>query len=264
MKSFPMILILFAIKCSLYQSNEETLERGYFDDSDINMRFTPPKRYFHTKEELELTKAVPIIDNQPCNDVHPLSVFIHAAGQTSGKYFDRRQTTRNTWVRELKSLNVSVYFAIALNKDEKINAELKKESDTHRDMIQFAFIDAYFNLTLKAISILRWIDKNCRNSEYILKTDDDVIVNSQLLLDSLGRFETGISGCLGVQEDIPRDPTSKNLMNYFFISIFCTSFHRKTIHSIRSIPTKDCAKICLGRGLYDGRKHNSFTVEVFI
>ena len=124
-------------------------------------------------------------------------MFIHSAGSSSEKYFGRRQALRNAWVNELKNLNISVYFAIALNKNQTINEELREESLKYRDMIQFGFIDDYSNLTLKAVSILRWINKKCLTSTYILKTDDDVIVNSELLLEKLSEFKTGISGNLG-------------------------------------------------------------------
>ena len=235
-RSFAILLVVYANKIS--SITEKNFEQDFKDQeqmeviiernlsfngigirsqetigSKIEIRAKPQIRYFHTKEEMELTKALPIIDNQPCNGVHPVSVFIHSAAQSSGKYFERRQTSRNTWVRELKNLNVSVYYAIALNKDQKINAELKEESDRHKDMIQFGFIDYYYNLTLKAVAILRWIDKNCLKTKHILKVDDDAIVNTRLLLDDLEVFKTGISGYLHKITHLHRDPKRISLNN---------------------------------------------------
>ena len=56
------------------------------------------------------------------------------------------------------------------------------------------FIDHYYNLTLKSLSILHWAQNKCKNSKLIVKTDDDVIVNINLILDNLDQFKSGITG----------------------------------------------------------------------
>ena len=186
--------VLLAFESNLFSN--ETLQRY--------VRQTKTQRKIvHSKDELNLTEVVEI-DNNPCKTQNLVSVFIHSAGHSTGKYFDKRQSQRQTWVSDLKNLNISVYFVIALNKNQTINEELREESNKYGDILQFGFIDAYHNLTLKAISILRWINKNCLKSTHILKTDDDVVVNPHLLLDKLSEFKTGISGV------IAREPTQRN------------------------------------------------------
>ena len=170
-----------------------------------------PRKFLNTAEELQLTKVVKI-DAQPCNGQHSVSVFIPSAGRSTGKYFDSRQTLRSLWVNELKDLNVSVYFVVAMNRNDTINEELEKEAKTYQDLIQFGFIDAYYNLTLKTIAILRWVNKKCLNSSYILKTDDDVIVNTQMLLKKLTQFKNGISGNLGQNLAPYREETSNEIL----------------------------------------------------
>src|ERR1700761_3263566 len=61
-------------------------------------------------------------------------------------------------------------------------------------MIQMPFIDNYWNQTLKTVSVLRWAHNKCQNSKFIIKTDDDTIINISMLLDSLNKLESGISG----------------------------------------------------------------------
>ena len=173
MKSFTKSLLIFLIICHLLR--KQSIE-------------SKTRRFYHTKEELELTKADPIIDNKPCSG-HTLAVFIHSAGRSSGKYFERRQFVRNSWVKELKEYEIDIYFTIALNKNQTINEELREESDTYKDMIQFPFIDAFYILTLKAKA-------KCLSAKYILKSDDDGFINSALLIDKLSQFERGISGFL--------------------------------------------------------------------
>ena len=38
-------------------------------------------------------------------------------------------------------------------------------------------MDDYFNLTMKNVFGLKWIANNCHGIKYVLKADDDVIVN---------------------------------------------------------------------------------------
>lgn len=47
------------------------------------------------------------------------------------------------------------------------------------------FIDTYNNLTLKTISALEWSWTHCSRVQYVLKTDDDVYINTPVLLDIL-------------------------------------------------------------------------------
>ena len=186
MNSFTKSLLIFVIICYFCQM---------IIDSKESVENRTRTTFSYTKEELELTKANPIIDNKPCSG-HTLAVFIHSAGYSSGKYFDRRQALRKTWIKELKEYKIKIYFIISLNSNQTVNEELREESDTYKDMIQFSFIDDYYNLTLKAISILRWINSKCLSVKFILKSDDDIVINSALLIDKLSEFKRGISGVL--------------------------------------------------------------------
>ena len=42
---------------------------------------------------------------------------------------------------------------------------------------QESFIDTYANLTLKSLLLLRWFTQRCEDSQYVMKTDDDVYIN---------------------------------------------------------------------------------------
>ena len=116
--------------------------------------------YIKTRDEVLLTKVV-TIDAKPCNSGQSLAVFIHSSAHSRGKYFENRQFLRNAWIRQLKDRNVSFYFLIGLNSDPLVNRELRSEADKYSDLIQFGFIDHYYNLTLKSISMLRWIQSKC-------------------------------------------------------------------------------------------------------
>ena len=151
------------------------------------------RKYFHPKEEILLTANV-TIDAKPCNSGQSLAVFIHSSAQSSGEFFEKRQILRNAWIRQLMDRNVSVYFLIGLNSDPIVNQKLRLEADKYEDLIQFGFIDHYYNLTLKSISMLRWIQSKCQTIAYTLKTDDDVMINVENLMNRLNEFKSGITG----------------------------------------------------------------------
>ena len=85
---------------------------------------------------------------------------------------------------------------IGLNSDPLVNRELRSEADKYSDLIQFGFIDHYYNLTLKSISMLRWAKNNCPTIAYIVKSDDDVMINVENLMNKLNEFKSGITGLL--------------------------------------------------------------------
>ncbi|KAK3713829.1 hypothetical protein RRG08_033802 [Elysia crispata] len=71
---------------------------------------------------------------------------------------------------------------------ERIDEEVKKNGDIFQD----SYIDTYKNLTLKSISIIKWISKKCPNARYVAKIDDDMYVNIPLLVTSLRNHATEI------------------------------------------------------------------------
>ena len=216
--AFVILLAIYANKISLisaetYEDLEDEEQMEVIGErnptfNSIDYESQDITKRVKTKEEMELTKALPVIDPKPCNDEHPIAVFIHSAARLSGKYFDRRMNSRNTWVSDVKKLKISVYFAIALNTDPIIDEGLRKESEKYGDIIQFAFKDDYFNLTLKAISILRWIDRKCRNAKWIVKTDDDILVDVIQIINNLNELEDGFHGIIFPKEKMHRDTKS--------------------------------------------------------
>ncbi|XP_054156750.1 beta-1,3-galactosyltransferase 1-like [Oppia nitens] len=177
--------------------------------SGLSVVLCGKRQYVHNTEEIELTKVV-VIDPKHCNTRHDMVVLIHSAGRSTGKYFDIRQELRSGWVGDIKTYNIGVWFALALNDNPTVNEELIIESDTYRDIIQFGFIDNYYNLTLKAIAIQRWLHRYCRSVKYLLKIDDDTFVNIGQLLKVLPDFPIGFNGLIRSGDlVVRRDPNSR-------------------------------------------------------
>ena len=150
------------------------------------------RTYYHSRNQLNLTKTIKIQPKELCNPLVPIAVFIHSTADD----FKRRQTMRNTWLSDVKRHNISAYFAIGLSANQTIDDLLLIESHLYSDLIQFGFVDNYYNNTLKAVSILRWIDTYCTSPPFILKTDDDVVVNISAVIDHLDELRPGFTGTL--------------------------------------------------------------------
>src|SRR6201996_8300940 len=144
----------------------------------------------------------PNIDTEPCADHQSVSIFILSAAVTFGGSYLKREAQRKTWVSDAKKNNISVYFVIALNENQTTNELLREESKQYKDMIQMQFIDHFYNQTLKTVSILRWAHNKCQKSKFIVRTDDDTIININMLLHRLNEFKSGITGITVADEDL--------------------------------------------------------------
>ena len=66
-------------------------------------------------------------------------------------------------------------------------------TNRYKDILQIDFQDSYRNLTLKSMLSFRWAVDECSSFQYILKTDDDMIVNFDVLIDQLDQLPTNIT-----------------------------------------------------------------------
>jgi hypothetical protein len=183
--------------------------QNYSKDYRVFHSGSDHRNFKHSKEELELTKVVKI--NQICQKSE-LSVFIHSSPTSSGSYFEKRQATRQTWASNAIKSIVNIFFVIAEPKDDKTQKELESEAFVNKDLIQFGFQDSYYNVTLKHVALLRWAHENCLHSKYILKTDDDIVVNIEHLLKNLHTLKKGITGYL-----IRYMPAFRDIKNPWYI-----------------------------------------------
>ena len=103
--------------------------------------------------------------------------------------FRHRNVIRSTWATSHNQLNkhFRVVFIIGQSLKRKVNDAIHLESKQNGDIVQFDFIDSYYNLTTKTIMGFRWASTYCSNAKYTLKVDDDVVVNIDNLLAYLNR-----------------------------------------------------------------------------
>jgi hypothetical protein len=100
---------------------------------------------------------------------------------------------RATWARRERNQEqenddydaMRVVFAIGTSSNRTINALVQAEASLHNDLLQEDFVDSYRNLTLKTLMIFKWAAEKCPGVRYILRINDDVVVNSPRLLGYL-------------------------------------------------------------------------------
>ncbi len=70
----------------------------------------------------------------------------------------------------------------------RLEAQLRNESLHHGDLLQFAFTDDYYNLTLKTVATVRWTALHCSRARFAFKLDDDAYLRVNRLLDTVDRL----------------------------------------------------------------------------
>ena len=114
------------------------------------------------------------------------------------KYGDRRKAIRETWGSTASGngwpqANVTsrlrLAFVFGKHPQNNLNILIGKENEQHADIIQGDFIEDYKNMTLKSLLGLRWVSMYCPQAKFILKSDDDMMVNVPALIDSLTQVD---------------------------------------------------------------------------
>nr|XP_046231737.1 N-acetyllactosaminide beta-1,3-N-acetylglucosaminyltransferase 2a [Scatophagus argus] len=106
-------------------------------------------------------------------------------------HFDRRQAIRETWGRAGVVANRTVATVFLLGNSLPMDhfpdllGMLDHEAELHKDLLQWDYRDTFFNLTLKEVLFLEWFSQNCPQAQFILKGDDDVVINTLRIIDFL-------------------------------------------------------------------------------
>ncbi|XP_076435317.1 beta-1,3-galactosyltransferase 1-like [Babylonia areolata] len=129
--------------------------------------------------------------------------------------FPRRQAIRDTWASVTKNNSAHVRHVFLLGTDGagRVSEEVKAESARFKDVMVSDFVDTYGNLTFKTIAGLRYLVQHCGEAKYFLKTDQDMYVFVERLLELANKkdatLQTSIGGsCFQVGKPW-RDPKTK-------------------------------------------------------
>lgn len=107
-----------------------------------------------------------------------------------------RNDNRQTWMKFLRDFPfVKVNFVIGLPRNASQQLNLWKEQQNHCDLIQFNFIDSYYNATVKTAHSIQYFYRYPWNEtstppEFMLRGDDDIYVNIPKLVEVLNPYLT--------------------------------------------------------------------------
>ncbi|XP_018546544.2 N-acetyllactosaminide beta-1,3-N-acetylglucosaminyltransferase 3-like [Lates calcarifer] len=118
-------------------------------------------------------------------------VFLLLVIKSSAANHDRRVALRKTWAKErshngvwIRRLFISGTMGAGFEK-KRWNKFLELEQREYSDILQWDFNDSFFNLTLKQILFLEWMERNCPHVHFLLNGDDDVFANTDNMVQYL-------------------------------------------------------------------------------
>lgn len=90
-------------------------------------------------------------------------------------------------------------------------AAINDESRKFNDILQGNFLEAYRNLTYKHVMGLKWIVDNCDENSYIMKMDDDIVINLYEILNVIKHrnINNSIAGHVLENMKPKREPANK-------------------------------------------------------
>lgn len=187
--------------------------------SIINQKLAPKANSIHFKVLHNVIEKSEISDTQiivqpSCDATFVAWIVTSYAGDPSP-----RSALRRAYVdRTLRRLGVRRIFLLGTltndgeGKTHVSRAALLDESLRFNDILLGDFLDTYRNLTRKHLMGLEWAVRSCERVRYIMKTDDDVVVDVYGVLDQLHRGmmdQVSLAGYLMRNMTPVREPANK-------------------------------------------------------
>uniref|UniRef100_A0AAY5EAP2 Hexosyltransferase n=1 Tax=Electrophorus electricus TaxID=8005 RepID=A0AAY5EAP2_ELEEL len=124
----------------------------------------------------------------PQNSAH---VFLLLVIKSSPANYERREVLRKTWAAERMQYGkqIRTVFLSGTSGDGyhkmRLNKLLWLENREHQDILQWDFKDSFYNLTLKQVLFMEWLERWCPNAHFLLNGDDDIFANTDNMVEYL-------------------------------------------------------------------------------
>ncbi|KAK2153888.1 hypothetical protein LSH36_282g03040 [Paralvinella palmiformis] len=140
------------------------------------------------------------------NLIHENTLFVFVQSKDSNR--EKRKQIRETWANrkvysDYHDNPICVIFAVGLppnvfisNKTDPILRDVIEEADKTKDILLLNMMDIYDNLTIKGFLTMLWIASQRFRSNYILKTDDDVLLNTFAWFRIVKKIQTNDIQCV--------------------------------------------------------------------
>ncbi|RNA02120.1 beta-1-3-galactosyltransferase 1-like [Brachionus plicatilis] len=153
-------------------------------------------------------------------------IFLLVAVNTRPENHRHREIIRESWTRRSLFSDLRIVFLLGSTNNALTQRRILLEANLYRDIVQQDFMDTYRNLTLKGVMSLKWISQYCANVDFLLKSDDDVLINIFQIIKYLKENEIkpkSILCNLMSNMKVIRDQTSKWFISKqeYQYEIFC-------------------------------------------
>ena len=119
---------------------------------------------------------------QRCDPNHTIDVVLLIASAIEN--IEKRVLIRYSWLVRSSQLRGRTKHVFLLGKGkEDFQWRIEKENAYFGDILQGNFMDTYRNLTLKTIMGYTWFRDECPKARFLVKSDDDVFVNTKAMLN---------------------------------------------------------------------------------
>lgn len=148
--------------------------------SDIQLEKLPKSD--DVSQLIDLMNFEYLINHRACNELKQqptVVMMVHSAPDN----FHKRKVIRETWGE--KDPNSLLIFLLGSVNSTYLQTKIEVESKVNGDVVQGNFGDAYRNMTYKHVMGLKWFVYHCPIARFLLKTDDDVFINTPLLYSYL-------------------------------------------------------------------------------
>ena len=120
--------------------------------------------------------------------------FLLIVVSSAPAHFERRNLIRQTWGTDRNFIpQWKTFFLLGQTRNQTHSDLLKTENNIHGDLIRANYYDHYWNQSFKIEMGFEWAARYCKFS-FLLKADDDVLVNTNDLINRLQRESTPEKG----------------------------------------------------------------------
>lgn len=169
---------------------DQRFEKDYRDDpvtmstTGLNLKKSRPKpKAIFDRNDLAETERMSIDKEDGCGEENGAYADLLVLVNSAVFNFDARSAIRETWGKFAVERGAYFYFLLGSTEEQQIQELVEAEDFKYGDILQGAFYDDYYNLTLKTITMMRWVSQKCSKIRYVLKVDDDMMMNMQHACD---------------------------------------------------------------------------------
>ncbi|KAH8249638.1 hypothetical protein KR032_011033 [Drosophila birchii] len=180
MRSVILFIILLKVLLIIYlitPSETEFVEESLITEKTYWINYT------NGEHLMDFGNFSYILEQPSCGVETQGLILIHTAPHN----FEKRSVIRETWGGFGSSQNSSLRLIFALGgvQNDSMQTSLNEEQDLFGDLLQGNFVDTYVNITYKHVMVLKWFNSHCNHAKLLIKIDDDIFVNTKILLDNL-------------------------------------------------------------------------------